>query len=400
MNTIDNFQNYIVSIKTSGQGTTFEPKFSDTQKLDEVVLSNKSQKKDKKSYSTKKLLILSGATIAAVSTIAGILLFRQTGKLKPAKFKEFIEFVPSQTMDEAKEFALKNFNIKTYELDGNIEVANWVNEALTNINNMFKGKAHMPKSVKMCNIGENSPAQVNLLGELELSKQIFGNKDALVDSTRKLIEKFYDMETDTAIAPQGTNLNKLLECIEQYKGILNKDYASVIEWENLSENIYGAFVQVTHPTYILSLIANNQDFMKILRDENFTFDLAQIYKKTTAEKFKILTEVLEILKNKTGKRIYVNYAGRTNSLFTIIYHEMGHIQHHNNMNYYSLLFKNLDPNFTKDFNKQQIAQKVSWYAQTSPDEFVAEVFANLCEGIKMPDDVMKLYKEFNGFWPQ
>ena len=86
MNTIDNFQNYIVSIKTSGQGTTFEPKFSDTQKLDEVVLSNKSQKKDKKSYLTKKLLILSGATIAAVSTIAGILLFRQTGKLKPAKF--------------------------------------------------------------------------------------------------------------------------------------------------------------------------------------------------------------------------------------------------------------------------------------------------------------------------
>lgn len=398
MNTINDFKNYIADIKPMGQNYTIGSKVNSAQKVDEVALNNKSQKKSKKLSTKQKLLIATGAATATLATVASVLLFRKTGKLKPAKFKEFIEFVPSQTMDEAKEFALKNFNIRTYELDDNLEVANWVNEALVNLNNVFKGKAHMPKSVKMCDIPNETVAQVNLLDELELSRNIFGNKDALIESVKKTIEKFYDIKTGKVIAPQGTNVNKLLESIEQYHKILKKDNATVIDWKNTLENIYDSFVQATHPAYILSLIADNQDYMKILKDENFTFDLAQIYKKSSNEKFQILNEALNIIRNKTGKKVYVNYPGRTNSLFTTIYHEMGHIQHHKNMNYYSLLFKDLDPNFAKDFNKQKIAQKVSWYAQTSPDEFVAEVFAHLCEGIKMPDDVMKLYNQLNGFW--
>ena len=49
-----------------------------------------------------------------------------------------------------------------------------------------------------------------------------------------------------------------------------------------------------------------------------------------------------------------------------------------------------------DQNIQQTAGKVSWYAQTSIGEFVAEVYAKLVSGAKLPDDVMALYKKYNG----
>ena len=53
-------------------------------------------------------------------------------------------------------------------------------------------------------------------------------------------------------------------------------------------------------------------------------------------------------------------------------------------------------NHLMDENIQQTAGKVSWYAQTSIGEFVAEVYAKLVSGAKLPDDVMALYKKYNG----
>lgn len=45
---------------------------------------------------------------------------------------------------------------------------------------------------------------------------------------------------------------------------------------------------------------------------------------------------------------------------------------------------------------QQAAGKVSEYAQTSIGEFIAETYARMVRGDKIPDDVMKLYKKYNG----
>ena len=52
--------------------------------------------------------------------------------------------------------------------------------------------------------------------------------------------------------------------------------------------------------------------------------------------------------------------------------------------------------FKSDLNKQKIAGQISWYAQTSPAEFVAECFNALCAGRKLPDDVMKMYEYYKG----
>ena len=45
---------------------------------------------------------------------------------------------------------------------------------------------------------------------------------------------------------------------------------------------------------------------------------------------------------------------------------------------------------------QQIAQKISWYAQKDPSEFVAETFAQMCNGKELDEDILRLYKYYNG----
>lgn len=55
--------------------------------------------------------------------------------------------------------------------------------------------------------------------------------------------------------------------------------------------------------------------------------------------------------------------------------------------------------FLNDPNKQEIAGKISSYAKHSPLEFVAETHIGLCNGYKFSDDIMNLYKSYNGPMP-
>jgi hypothetical protein len=45
---------------------------------------------------------------------------------------------------------------------------------------------------------------------------------------------------------------------------------------------------------------------------------------------------------------------------------------------------------------QQTAGKVSDYAQVGIGEFVAETYADMISGKKIPDDVMALYRKYKG----
>ena len=65
-------------------------------------------------------------------------------------------------------------------------------------------------------------------------------------------------------------------------------------------------------------------------------------------------------------------------------------------------FKKMYPdlyNHLKDEETHNTALKVSSYAGTSIGEFVAETYAKMISGEKIPDDVMKLYKKYNGPLP-
>ena len=52
--------------------------------------------------------------------------------------------------------------------------------------------------------------------------------------------------------------------------------------------------------------------------------------------------------------------------------------------------------FVTNENNQQTAGRISAYAQSGIGEFIAEVYARMIEGKKIPDEVMTLYRRFNG----
>ena len=82
------------------------------------------------------------------------------------------------------------------------------------------------------------------------------------------------------------------------------------------------------------------------------------------------------------------------STYSVISHEMGHFQHCINK---KSNLADLKKNFAEVFEEsKQIALCVSKYAGTSPTEFVAECFAQMADGIKLDNDVMKLYKKLGG----
>lgn len=104
------------------------------------------------------------------------------------------------------------------------------------------------------------------------------------------------------------------------------------------------------------------------------------------------------------------------SIFSLIEHEMGHLQHQANLESLfgalvivsdktlqnirivrSFINDKYAEEMQEDFkNSTKIAKKVSSYAAISPMEFVAECYAKMVDSIKLDDDVMKLYIKLGG----
>ena len=116
--------------------------------LNKVNIDNKDEFVSQKDNTTtnninyRKLII--GLTCSGVGALLISPIFLKRKLFFPAKFAEHINFSPAQSMEEAIEFAKKNFKIKTFDFKDDLGMANWVNAALTNVNNRFKGKAHIP----------------------------------------------------------------------------------------------------------------------------------------------------------------------------------------------------------------------------------------------------------------
>jgi ADP-Ribosyltransferase in polyvalent proteins len=79
----------------------------------------------------------------------------------------------------------------------------------------------------------------------------------------------------------------------------------------------------------------------------------------------------------------------------VIWHELGHVKHHNNGNYSASESYLTNTNGT-DAVFARVAKKVSRYAETNAKEFVAEVFAARRAGKIFDADVLRLYKHFGG----
>ena len=93
------------------------------------------------------------------------------------------------------------------------------------------------------------------------------------------------------------------------------------------------------------------------------------------------------------------------SIFNWLNHEYAHLLHEMIEKNYAQMCKPSESNgvlssVTKEFLEnpeiQRIAESVTKYAKESPREFVAEVYAGMCDGNKYSDKVMALYRKYGG----
>ena len=337
-------------------------------------------------------------------------------------------------MEEAIEFAKKNFGVKKFDLGNDLELANWVNEGLVNINNRFKGKAQMPQNIlydkKVCEKLSKGEEGLMPAYHQPSTKTLGINKNAfdtvknefekLVNENLLAAEKIKETKKvsgytlvsclfEREVTPEGTFIPiPLIDTGLQarFMGFLHKyrtapdtftrfDAFSAIQ---LHDDLLGAAEKIfKNPLDTIKDLLRNEDVLKKLADKNISVKTIDEYSKLS-KKDQILSCMNFI--NASGLDHPVQGTYRGNSKFDFIYHEMGHLLHDMNTSLNDWFFGRLSGKseklFKSDLNKQKIAGQISWYAQTSPAEFVAECFNALCAGRKLPDDVMKMYEYYKG----
>lgn len=118
--------------------------------------SNQLQQPQKEGLSTGAKWGLGAVAVLGLSTLAYVLSRGKIGSSAVKQLAEHIEFKPAKTIEEAKSFAKDNLGVHIKFDD--IDMANYVNEALTTLNNTTKGKSIMPHSIFVDKIGTNGNA--------------------------------------------------------------------------------------------------------------------------------------------------------------------------------------------------------------------------------------------------
>jgi hypothetical protein len=190
-------------------------------------------------------------------------------------------------------------------------------------------------------------------------------------------------------------------------------------------------------------------FSKNFEDVGLKVNIDELSKLSTKEQTEKLEEMLVNYYDKTGEELIIDLEPYVEC--KAIYHEMGHLQdfaknlkdldikqwkfpsfkeinkevkegkehvdnteiEHVDNRWSGLSYGNMKNEFKtkpEEFKKkypdlyefltnqesQQTAGKLSFYAQTSIGEFIAETYAEMVAGKKIPEDVMKLYEKYNG----
>ncbi len=382
------------SVNLKPKVDTFEPKDKKSNGISQ----------EKSTESKKSLGVVAGVGLAAMA-----LFLLAKGKTSQAKIlaKE-IKFKPAQTVEEAIDFGRKHFGIKKYQGFENkdLNVLNWINEGFVNTSNKMGGKLRMPKSVCYTDdFAEDSIAGVitqkghPLDGLFGINKNFFENIDKQI-LERLQIVKDKGILTDKRYIDKNY-LKNLINQVEKYKQGETVSFNDKVKfYESLTEALNVLQAPFTSPLNSIKAILQNTNATQYLKTKGILTDIDKIQKLSTKEQKALFIKMI------TDGEIPVVFgegAGKNISPFSTIYHEMGHIQ---DMTPRCLTIDKYNFDYSKYPNElkawvnnqenMQTANRVSGYASHGPGEFVAETFAKMINGNKLPDDVIALYKKLNG----
>ena len=228
--------------------------------------------------------------------------------------------------------------------------------------------------------------------------------DGLLDRVKEsYIFKSMNLNKNTIILPPFMRIDK--EVIEILMQVLNTGKISQYQAYQLLDFNKTLATFYENPNVVLKDLYSQQTFVELVKNKapNLFKNLDDVLKLSTEEQSKylsILREELISQKVPFNKIPTASILSFKTSPFATIFHELGHTAHEKNaifkynfgkMHEGGKLF-----NLLKTPEAQETAAKVSWYAKTTPIEFVAEVFSGIISGNKYPDDVMSLYNKFGG----
>lgn len=292
------------------------------------------------SKAIKGLSVAAGLCITALVT--GGLMYRNKLHSVPfniLKLNGEIDFKEAQTLKEAMEYGTRKLGIKNYNgfEENDLDVINWVNEGLTACANKAKTKGQIVMPIEVTYSNKLADYKTNSLTSKALASV---NANGTLDINKKELSKFKEAAIKIIKDTEGKQ--------EEKDAIIKK-----LTMKDALDYVIGYF-----------------DIQGELKDFGLSMDEA----------------------------------------FSIIYHEMGHLQHMNNLKSMPA-FRSLGKSFERPkklskgakellelfgSKKDTTIKKVSSYAQESPDEFVAEVYSQLCSGKKLDNDIIDLYKKFGG----
>lgn len=383
---------------------------------------------EKKSFSSKhKTAIMAGATLAGVATVAVLIAKGRFSEAK--KLADEIKFQKANTMEEAIAFAKEHLGIKSFDVGGDLEVANYVNEGLVRISNKFKGKADLPtivqpyprklyeeqvKSKGGCVLADictnkvlgkrTSILRVNTSYFNDVKDKIQECMDLMRIKIAKRPDKLYDIKFRTFPFMDMKKQEKLIPLLIK----INEKTASKMEIlqakQSLGDMLCYADILYKQPEKIYEEVLASDKLKKIILKKTGAEakSMEEFNKLNKDEKVDYLHKLNDkILENEKNKEIFsvfsdIHILNRKPDVFQLIYHEVGHSMHIKNIGKAQQKKYRDAALFDNNADEKWIANTISNYAATKPSEFVAEVFAELVAGHPVTDKVMNLYKKYGG----
>lgn len=395
--------------------------------MDTVDISKKNETKKEGLSTTSKWLIGAGAAAGVAFGVFSALKGRSAAlkklyseKIKLVKLAENIEFKEAKSVEEGIKFAKDVLKVGEVGEGFTLDAINYVNKGLVEVSNANKGRLFMPRSIAFDkNCTDRTLAYVDRsissknFGRLVINGTLFDNKslNEMINESYSAIKHYNQLHIKGKC---NKNVIDLLNKFEKAPEALN-----IAEKQELFINLYQIYNKAK------SIYRFPLKHLRLLQKNGVTINLDEFSSLSIKDQRVKLYEILD------KENIIISIPPLNASRTQTIHHELGHLQDYAKnlkdihqkksvFNFWQLdnrwgctdkeEFKKLfDSNPTK-FQKrypelyefltnektQETAGEISLYAQTGIGEFIAETYAKMIAGCKLSDDVMALYKKYNG----
>jgi len=350
--------------------------------------------------------------------------------VKELHLPENLKLPELKTRDEAVKYAKETFKIDKVDDKVPFEALKDVLRAITDISNKNKGKFYCTNNIKLGS-GDSTITSIrgkaweSDFGTLEIYEHLYNPqkiekyltedyKSMLYDNSNNPIFLFKDgKEKPISMMWNGVPAHYDMELSR----LVNKYYTSADKMTlKEKQNLVLSLVNVRNQTFVAT--ETPMTMFKYLQKENpkvfneFNINIDEIAKKPHEEQVKLLKQFMSEKRDRCIFKIF-----GIKRMEDSIYHEFGHLQDamiNKNLlkdtNSYVERFAKKDkiaelkekykwfkePEFLTNMNEQTVAAEVSHYATESVGEFIAETYEKLIKDEKVSDEVMALYKKYNG----